>query len=121
MLANYIHSRCVNPCLPVFLSVGISIHRQIVSNLNKTSAAALKVWSCPFFNEQDQIAISRASLQQADKPKFTTSVLMVHALIETMCSKQWAVATFLPVKKCDALSPKRIFNVVEKKRDSSMD
>ena len=54
MPANYIPTRCVNPCLPLFIRVGISIQKRVDSHLNKTRPAALKIWSCPISNEQDR-------------------------------------------------------------------
>ena len=47
MPANYIPTRCVNPCLPVFKRVGISIQRRVDIRLDKTRPTALKIWSCP--------------------------------------------------------------------------
>ena len=35
MPANYIPTRCVNPCLPVFIRVGISIQKRVDSHLDK--------------------------------------------------------------------------------------
>ena len=67
MPANYIPTRCVNPCLPVFIRVGNSIQKRVGSQLDKTRPAALKIWSCPISNEQDQNVKLKASLQQADK------------------------------------------------------
>ena len=51
--ANYIPTRCVNSCLPVFIRVGIWIQKQVDSHLDKTRPAALKIWSSPISNEQD--------------------------------------------------------------------
>ena len=67
MPANYIPNRCVNPCPPVSISVGISIQKRVDSHLDKTRPAALKRWSCPISNEQDQKVKFKASLQQPDK------------------------------------------------------
>ena len=46
--------RCVNPCQPVFIRVRIAIQGHEDSRLVKTRPVALKIWSWPFFNEQDQ-------------------------------------------------------------------
>ena len=54
MPANYIPTLCVNPCLPVFIHFGISIQKQIVSHLDTTRPAALKIWSYPIYNQQDR-------------------------------------------------------------------
>ena len=62
-----IHIRCVNPCPPVFISVGISIHKQLDSHLDKTRPLALRLWSSPLLKQQDQIAKARVSTQQADR------------------------------------------------------
>ena len=67
MPANYIHTRCVNSCPPVSIRVGISIQKRVDSNLDTTRPAALKIWSIPVSNEQDQIVKLKASLQQADR------------------------------------------------------
>ena len=53
MPANYIPTRCVNPCPPVFIRVGTPIQKRVVSHLDKTRPAALKTWSCPISNEQE--------------------------------------------------------------------
>ena len=112
MLANYILIRCVNPCPPVFIRIGISIQRQVDSQLDKTRPEALETWSDPIFSEQDQIAKSRASIQQADRKKLTAPVLMDFVLIATLCLNPWAASiTFAPVKKEVHLSLKKIFNV----------
>ena len=90
------------------------------SHLDKTRPAALKRWSCPIFNEQDQIVKLKASLQQADRRKLTASVLMGFVLIATLCFKpRAAFTTSVPVKSCVPLSQKRFFNVVAR-RESSM-
>ena len=119
ILANYTPIRYVNSWPLVFIRVGISIHRRVCSHLDKTRPVALKIWLCPLFNEKDQIARSRDSIEQADRWKWSASVLMVFALIGTLFSKQWATSTnFLPVKKLDRLPLKSIFNVVVKRENS---
>ena len=119
-LANHTLTRCVNPCRPVFIRVGIWTQKRVDSYLDKTRPAALKIWSCLISNEQDQNVKLKASLQQADRKKLTASVLMGFVLIATLCLKPWvAFTTFVPVKSCVLLSLKRIFNVVAK-RESSM-
>ena len=119
-LGNYIPTRCVNPRLPVFIRVGIWTQKRVDSHLDKTRRAALRIWSCPISNEQDQIVKLKASLKQADRRKLTASVLMGSVPIATMCLKPWvAFTTSVPVKGCALLSLKKIFNVVVR-RDSSM-
>ena len=76
MPANYIPTRCVNPCLLAFIRVGISIQRWVDLRLNKTRPEVLKIWSYPISNEQDQNVKLKASLQQADRRKLTDSVLV---------------------------------------------
>ena len=115
-LANYIPTRCVNPCLPVFIRVGIWTQKRVDSHLDKTRRAALRIWSCPISNEQDQNVKLKASLQQADRRKLTASVLMGFVLIGTLCWKPWvAFTTSVPVKSCVPLSLKKIFNVVARR------
>ena len=75
-LANYIPTRCVIPCLPVFVRVGMWTQKQVDSHLDKKRPAALKIWSCPISKEQDLIVKLRASTLQADRRKLTALVLM---------------------------------------------
>ena len=120
MLANYIHIRLIIPYPPVFIRVGMSIQKHVGSHLHKTRPVTLKKWLCPIFNEQDQIAKSRASIQKADRRKSTASGLNISVLNATPCSKQsGAVTTFVRFRKLDCLSLKRIINVVVR-RESSM-
>ena len=115
--ADYIHIQFVNPCPPVLILVGITIQRHADSQLNKRRPVALKIWSCPIFDGQDQIAKSRDSVQQADKQKLTASVLMVFVLIGTLALRPWAAfITFVCVKKFNRLSS----NNVVVRRESSM-
>ena len=119
-LANYIPTGCVNPCLPVFIRVGIWTQKRVDSHLDKTRRAAVRIWSCPISNEQDQNVKLKASFQQADRRKLTASVLMGFVPIATLCLKPWvAFTTSVPVKSCVLLSLKKIFNVVVR-RESSM-
>ena len=119
-LANYTPTRCVNPCRPVFIRVGISIQKRVDSPLDKTRPAALRICSRPISNEQDQNVNLKASLQQADRRKLTASVLMGFVLIATLCLKPWvAFTTSVPVKSCVPISLNKIFNVVGR-RESSM-
>ena len=116
MLADYTPTRCVNPCQPVCIHVGTLIPRQVDSHLDKTRPVAFKTWSCPIFNEQDQIPKLGASIQQVHIRKLTSSVLMGCALIAMLCSKQWvAFITFVFVRKFDRLPLRRMFNVVKKR------
>ena len=120
MPANYIHTRSVNPCPPVFIRVRISILKPVYSRLDKTRPAALKIWSSPISHEQDQNVKLKASLQQTDRRKLTASVLMGFVLIATLCLKPWvAFTTYVFVKSCVPLSLERAFNVVAR-RESSM-
>ena len=120
LLELYNPTQCVNPCPPVFIRVGISIQKRVDSHLEKTRPAALKIWSCPISNGQDQNVKLKASLQRADGRKLTASVLMGFVLIATLYLKPWdAFTTSVPVKSCVLLSLKRIFNAVAK-RESLM-
>ena len=119
MQANYIPTRFVNPCLLVFIHVGISIQRRVASRLDKTGAAALKIWSFPISNDQDQNVKLKAYLQHADRRNLPASVLMGFFLIATLCLKPLvAFTTSVPVKSCVLLSLKRIFNVVARREGS---
>ena len=118
MPANHIPIRCVNPCPLVFIRVGISIQKRVDSHPDKTRPAALKIWSCPISNEQDQNVKLKASLQQADRRKLTVSVLMGFVLIATLCLKPWlAFTTSVPVKSCVLLSHEEDIQRGSKKRD----
>ena len=119
-LANSTPTGYVNPCLSVFISVGIWTQKRVDSYLDKTRPEVFKIWSCPISNEQDLIVKLRASTLQVDRRKLIASVLMGFVLIATLCLKPWvAFITSVPVKSCVPLSLKKIFNVVAK-RESSM-
>ena len=108
-LANYTPTRCLNPCRPVFIRVGISNQKRVDSYLDKTIPVTLKIWSCLIFNAQELIVKMRASTLQEDRRKLSPSVLMGFVLIATLCLKQWvASTTFVPVKSCAHLSLKKI-------------
>ena len=118
-LTNNTPTRCVNPCRPVFIRVGISFQRRVDSRFEITTSAALKLWSCPTFNEHDKNVKMEASLQQADRRKLTRLVLTGFALIATLCLKPWiAFTTSVPVKRYDPLSVKRKLNAVSRKENS---
>ena len=119
MAANYIPTRFVNPCLPVFIRVGISTQKRVDSHLDKTRPAALREWSCPISIERDQKMKLKASLQQADRRKLTASALMGFVLIPLTCLKpSVAFTTSVPVKSCVPLSMKKIFNVSTRRKSS---
>ena len=119
MPANYTPTRCVNPCPPVFIRVGISFQIPVGSLLEKTRPAALRTWSCPISNEHYQNVKLKASLQQADRIKLTASVLKGFVLIATLYLKPWiAFTTFIPVKSSAHLSPRNISNVAVGKENS---
>ena len=66
-------------CQPMptgLIRVGIWIQKRVDSHLDKTRPAALKIWSFPISNEQDQNVKLKSSLQQVDRKKLTASVLM---------------------------------------------
>ena len=88
---NYTPTRCVNPCPPVFIRVGISFQKPVDSHLDKTRPVAWRKWSCFIFNEQDLIVKLGASTLQADR-KLTVSVLMGFFSLQH-CLKQWVPFT----------------------------
>ena len=104
MPANYTHTRCVNPCPPVFIPVGKSIQEPVDSHLDKTRPVALKIWSCFIFHVQDLIVKLRASILQADRRKLIASVLMGFVLIATLCLKQWVAFTTFVLKSSALIS-----------------
>ena len=107
MPTNYIPTRCVNPCLPVFIRVGISKHRRVDLRFDKIRPAALKFWSCPISNQQDQIVKRKASLQQADRRKLTSSVLMGFFFSLQHCV--WSHGLLLPLLICQVCIQKITF------------
>ena len=119
MPANYIPTRCVNPCPPVFIRVGISIQKPVDSHLDKTKPVALKIWSWLIFKEQDMIVKLNASTLQADRRKLTASVMMGFVLIAKLCLKQWlAFITFVSIKSSAYLSLTKISNLAVGKENS---
>ena len=86
----------------------------------ESQSRSLKIRSSPIFNEREQTAKSEASMQQADRKKLTAWVLIEFVLIATQCSKPRVVTfiTFVPVKKGDRLSLKRIFNAAVRRKCS---
>ena len=118
-LAKYTPTRCVNPCRPVFIRVGISIQKRVDSYFDKTRPAAFKKWSCFFSNEKDQNKKLKASLQQSDRWKLTASVFMGFVLIAALCLKpRVAFTTSATVKSSAHLSLKKILNVAVGKENS---
>ena len=103
-LANYIPTRCDNPCLPVLIRVGIWTQRRVNSHLDKTRPVALKIWLCLIFNEQDLIVKLRASSLQADRRKLTASVLMGFVPIAILCLKQWVFLYLLSLSRAPLIS-----------------
>ena len=118
---NYTPTRCANPRPPVFIRVGISIHKPVDSHLDKRrpTRRALKIRSCIILNVEDLIVKLRASTQQADRRKLIASVLMGFFLIAKLCLKQWvAFTTFVPVKSSAHLLLKKLSNVAVGKENS---
>ena len=114
----YSYSRC-QPMPTGLYRVGIWIQKRVDSHLDKTRPAALRIWSCPISNAQEQNVKLKASLQQADRRKLTDSVLMGFVLIATLCLKPWVAFTIsVLVKSCVPLSLKKIFNVVARRERS---
>ena len=119
MPGKYNPTRCVNPCPPVFIRVGLSIKKTVDSHIDKTRSVALKIWSSLIFNEQDLIVKMRASTLQADRRKLTASVLLGFVLIAILCFKQWVTfVTFVPVKSSADLSLKKLSKVALGKENS---
>ena len=119
MPAKYTPTRCVNPCPPFFIRVGISFQKQVDSHLDRSRPVALKRWSCLIFIVQNLIVKLRASTLKADRRKLSASVSMGFDLIATLCLKRWvAFTTFVPVKSFAHLSLKKISNVAVGKENS---
>ena len=62
------------------------VRKQVESYLEKTRPAALEIWSCLIFNEQDTIIKLRAYTLQADSGKLIASVFIrfVFIVLEAM-------------------------------------
>ena len=99
MPANYIPTRCVNPCPTVFIRFGISIQKRVDPHLDKTRPTALEIWSCPISNEQDQNLKLKASLQHADRRKLTVSVWMGFVLLVTLFEAMRCFYHFCPCQE----------------------
>ena len=79
------------------------------SHLDKTRPAALKIWSSPISYERKQNVKLKASFQQPDERKLTTSVLIGFVLIATLCLKPWvAFTSSVFVKSCVPLTEEDI-------------
>ena len=102
MPANCFSTRRVNPCLPVFIGIGISLQRRVDLFLEKTKPAALKRWSSPISNEQDQNVKLKASLRQADRRNLTASVLMGFFSFQHCV---WSHRLLLPLLSLSKASP----------------
>ena len=114
----YPYSMC-QPMPTGLIRVGIWTQKRVVSHLDKTRLAAMKIWSRPISIEQDQNVKLKASLQQVDRRKLIALVLMGFVLIATLCLRpRVAFTTSVLVKSCVLLSLKKIFNVVAKREIS---
>ena len=112
-LANYITTRCVNLCRLVSMLFGI--RETVVSRLEETK----RLWTCLFFNEQDQNVELKASIQEAERKKVFASVSMGFVSIETLCSRPWAAfITFVPVKSLSQFPLKNTSNVAIRRERS---
>ena len=104
-LTNNTHTRCVNPCRPVFIRVGISIQKRVESYLDKTRPAALKIWSCPIYNEQDQNVKLKTGRQ---KKIDCLSVDGFCSHFNTVFEAMGCFYTSAPVKSCVPLTEEDI-------------
>ena len=97
---NCVPTQCVNLCHQDFTLFGIFI-RIPIDLYRDRRPAALKIWSCLFFfNEQEQNVKLKASMQQADNKNGCFSVDGVF-LLATLSLKLWdPFITFAPVNKC---------------------
>ena len=81
---------------------------------NKASSFENMVMS--FFNEQDLTVKMRDSTLQAVRRKMNASVVMGFVVIAILCFRQCLASnTFVPVKNCVHLSPKKTSNVEVRK------
>ena len=116
-LANHTPTRCVNPCRPIFMRVGIWTQNRVDSYLDKTRPAALKIWSCPISNEQDQNVKLKASLQQANRRKFTASVLMGFVLVVKLFEAMGCFYHFCPCRELRPFFFEEVIQRGSKKRE----
>ena len=85
--------------LRFFVRVGIYIQRHVDSQLNKTEPSAVKRWSSPILNEQEQIAKSRASIQQEDRKNDSLSVDGFCSLCRTVLEVMGYFYDFCPCQE----------------------
>ena len=78
--ANYTPTRCVNPCPPVFIRVGISIQKPVDSHLDKIRPAVLKKLSCLIFNVHDLIVKLTEDKGQKKNDCFRPDVFCFHCI-----------------------------------------
>ena len=83
-LAKHTPTQWINPCRSVVIRDGISILRRVDLHLERTSLAAVNVFSCSIFNELDQNVKLKASVQQADRKKDCCSVDWFCSLCNTV-------------------------------------
>ena len=109
MRVNCIPIKRVSLCQKDFTRVEVLIQWPADLHRDRTRPAALKIWSCPIFNEQDQNVKLKAPIKHTDREKFTASVLMGFVLIGTLSSMLWVVfITFAPARKYVPLSLKKV-------------
>ena len=70
ILANYTPNRWVNSYPPVFIRVGISIHRQVDSHLDKTRPVAFKKWSSVFLTSKTRLQKRELLYRKQTKEKW---------------------------------------------------
>ena len=99
MLANQIPTRYVNPCPPVYIQVEIPNEKKVVSHFDKTRPVAFKIKSNLVFNEEDQTAKPRASIQQADRKKDSFSMKGFRSHCNTATEAMDKFCQFCPEQK----------------------
>ena len=102
-LANLVLIRCVEPRPSVCKRVGISIHRQVDSQLNQTIPVALKI--TPFLFSKNKTRWQNRELPYNRRTrKRTASVLVVFTPIATLYSKPVDLSSCLSLQRCSKVS-----------------
>ena len=101
MAANYIPTRCVNPCLPVFLRVGIWTQKRVNSYLDKTRAAALKNGHVLFPTNRTRMWSWKLLYSRQTEENWLLQCWWVLFALQHCVWSHWvSFTTSVPVKSC---------------------
>ena len=111
MPANYTTTRCVNPCPPVFIRVGISIQKPIESHLDRTRPVALKKWMSYFQRTRPDCKIESfyTTSRQKKIDRFSVDGFCSHC--NTLFEAMGCFYHFCPCQELFHFSLKKLSNV----------